>query len=82
MKICVINSNGMQQIRKALIEHHYRPIKCFSSSMLRFWAQEAEDHYNDGAGCYIEIRRYESRKGMPICIEITQDGYDLRDVIA
>jgi hypothetical protein len=45
--------------------------------MLSAWAKEAEDHFNNGNGCYFEIRSFDSNSGTPVEVVITPDGYEV-----
>lgn len=77
MQIARINENGLQQIADALGEHHKMGRGHFTITMLHAWAREAEDHFNEGSGCYIQIRGMDSVSGWPVDVDITKDGYDL-----
>lgn len=80
MKIAHINTKGLIQIHQALGKHHKLGASHFTPSMLNAWAQEAEDHFNNGNGCYFEIRGTDSNSGSPVEISIEQDGYDVENV--
>lgn len=82
MKTCVINSIGLTTIRDLLGTYHKLGYEHFTDSMLRKWAEEAENHYNDGLGCYFQIKYCDSKIGYTVELHIDADGYDLRDVIA
>jgi len=82
MQVAHINSNGLNQISEALGRYHKLGRDHFTPSMLAAWAADAEDHFNDGNGCYFEIRRWDSNSGSPVEVTITAEGYDLEEVEA
>ena len=50
--------------------------------MLRAWAADAEDHCNEGNGCYFEIRSFDSASasGSAVEVSITAEGYDIEEI--
>lgn len=80
MQVATINANGLTQIAAALAKHHKLGGDHFTTSMIQAWASEAEEHFADGNGCYIEIRAFDSTSGAPVEFTITPDGYDLTDI--
>lgn len=77
MQVAHINTIGLNQIATALGRHHKLGQDHFTASMLRAWAADAEDHFNNGAGCYFEIRSFDSVSGSPVEVTISADGYDV-----
>lgn len=77
MQVAHINANGLAQIAEALGRHHKLGRDHFTPSMLADWASDAEDHFNDGNGCYFEIRSFDSTSGSPVEVTITVEGYDV-----
>ncbi len=47
---------------------------------LRAWAADAEDHFNEGNGCYFEIRSFDSASGSAVEVSITAEGYDIEEI--
>lgn len=82
MQVATINANGLNQIAEALGVHHKLGRDHFTAPMLAAWASEAEEHFADGNGCYIEIRSFDSNSGAPVEVTITEDGYDIEEVEA
>jgi len=80
MKIAHINSKGLIQISRALGQHHKLGADHFTPEMLSAWAEEAESHFNNGNGCRVEIRSFDSNSGAPVEVVITPDGYDVENV--
>ncbi len=80
MQVARINANGLEQIADALGQHHKLGRDHFTPSMLNAWASDAEDHFNDGNGCYFEIRSFDSTSGAPVEVTITAEGYDLEEI--
>lgn len=80
MQVARINANGLEQIAAALGQHHKLGRDHFTSAMLNAWASDAEDHFNDGNGCYFEIRSFDSNSGSPVEVTITAEGYEVEEV--
>lgn len=80
MQVAHINADGLAQIAEALDKHHKLGRDHFTPSMLAAWASEAEDHFNDGNGCYFEIRSFDSTSGSPVEVNITFEGYEVEEV--
>jgi hypothetical protein len=80
MQVAHINTKGLIQIHQALGQNHKLGADHFTPAMLSAWAEQAEDHFNNGNGCYIEIRSFDSNSGAPVEVVITQDGYEVADV--
>jgi len=80
MQVAHINTNGLNQIAEALGRHHKLGRDHFTQSMLHAWASDAEDHFNDGNGCYFEIRSFDSTSNSPVEVTITAEGYDVEEV--
>ena len=76
-KIARINVNGLNQIAEALGRHHKLSREHFTLAMLNAWATEAEDHFNQGNGCYFEIRSFDTKIGAAIEVSIASNGYDV-----
>ena len=79
MQVARINTKGLIQISQALGQHHKLGADHFTDDMLNAWMEEAENHFNDGDGCYIEIRSFDSNSGAPVEVVITPDGYEVAD---
>jgi hypothetical protein len=79
MQVAHINTKGLIQIHQALGQNHKLGADHFTPAMLSAWAKEAEDHFNDGNGCYFEIRSFDSNSGAPVEVVITPGGYDVTD---
>ena len=79
-QIAHINVNGLNQIAEALGRHHKLGRDHFTPSMLNAWATDAEDHFNQGNGCYFEIRSFDTKIGTAVEVLITSDGYDIEDL--
>ena len=47
---------------------------------LRAWAADAEDHFNEGNGCYFQIRSFDSASGSAVEVSITAEGYDIEEI--
>jgi hypothetical protein len=77
MQVAHINTKGLTQIHHALGLHHKLGADHFTPPMLSAWAKEAEDHFNNGNGCYFEIRSFDSNSGTPVEVFITPDGYEV-----
>ena len=82
MQVATINANGLNQIAAALAKHHKLGGDHFTRAMIQAWASEAEDHFAEGNGCYIEIRAFDSTSSAPVEVTITPEGYDLMDIDA
>jgi hypothetical protein len=80
MQVAHINTKGLIQISQALGQHHKLGADHFTPAMLNAWAEEAENHFNDGEGCYIEIRSFDSNSGAAVEVVITPDGYEVADI--
>jgi hypothetical protein len=80
MRIAHINANGLEQIAEVLGQYHKLGRGYFTQSMLNAWAANAEDHFNNGSGCYFEIRSFDSNSGAPVEVTITSEGYDVEEV--
>jgi hypothetical protein len=80
MQVAHINTKGLTQIHHALALHHKLGADHFTPPMLSAWAKEAEDHFNNGNGCYFEIRSFDSNSGAPVEVVITPGGYEVADV--
>lgn len=80
MQVARINANGLEQIAAALGQHHKLGRDHFTPAMLNAWASDAEDHFNDGNGCYLEIRSFDSSSGSPVEVTITAEGYEVEEV--
>lgn len=80
MQVAHINANGLNQIAEALAQYHKLGRDHFTQSMLDAWASDAEDHFNDGNGCYFEIRSFDTNNGSPVEVTITAEGYDVVEV--
>jgi hypothetical protein len=80
MKVAHINTNGLNQIQKALGQYHKLGVDHFTDTMLMAWAAEAEDHFDNGNGCYFEIKSWDSVRGRPEVVEIDEGGYDVETI--
>ena len=80
MQVARINANGLEQIAAALGKYHKLGRDHFTPTMLGAWATDAEDHFNDGNGCYFEIRAWDSNSGSPVEVTISAEGYDVEEV--
>lgn len=77
MQVAHINTSGINQIAAALGQFHKLGQDHFTAVMLQAWASDAESHFNDGNGCYFEIRSFDSNSGSTVEVAITTDGYDI-----
>ncbi len=71
-----INKDGLKQIKQFLMKNH----RCFQNKQpdkkcLSALATEAEQHADDGNGCYIEITSFYSIHGRTQIFEISESGY-------
>ena len=80
MQVAHINTKGLIQIHQALGQHHKLGADHFTPQMLNAWAQEAEDHFNNGSGCYFEIRGFDTNSGSPVVVTISEEGFDVTNV--
>ena len=80
MRIARINVNGLNQIAEALGRHHKLGRDHFTPSMLNAWAMDAEDNFNQGNGCYFEIRSFDTKSGAAMEVSITSEGYEVEDL--
>ena len=80
MQVARINANGLNQIAEALGQHHKLGCDHFTPAMLAAWAEDAEDHFDNGNGCYFEIRSFDTNSGAPVEVTITAEGYDVAEV--
>jgi hypothetical protein len=80
MQIARINAHGLNQIAEALGRHHKLGREHFTPVMLNSWASDAEDHFNDGNGCYFEIRSFDTNSGSSVEFIVTPEGYDVEQV--
>ena len=80
MQVARINANGLNQIAEALGRHHKLGRDHFTPAMLNAWATDAEDHFNDGNGCYFEISSFDTNSGATVEVTITVEGYDVEEV--
>lgn len=78
-QVARININGLEQIAAALGQYHKLGRDHFTLAMLHAWATDAEDHFNNGCGCYFEIRSFDTKSGSPVEVTITSEGYDIED---
>lgn len=79
MNTATINTNGMNQIWKALESlHKYGGGQNhFTASMLNAWAADAEESFSNGHGMCFEIRGCDSASGEPELVTITAGGYNV-----
>lgn len=82
MKTVTINANGIEQIARALGQHHKFGRRYFTLSMLAAWAGDAERNFAQGNDCSIEIRGADARLGAPVVVTITPEGYELQEMSA
>ena len=76
-QVARINVDGLNQIAEALGMYHKLGRDHFTLDMLNAWATDAEDNFNNGNGCYFEIRSFDTKSGIAVEISITADGYDI-----
>lgn len=76
-----INQKGLYKIKEFLTGNHRnfqheQPNK----DQLHAWASEAEQHADDGNGCYIEIVSFDSVNCRAQIFELTENCFDVVEV--
>lgn len=80
-----INSVGVEQIRRFLIENHKRGAELYSEDspeskkFLSAWADQAEQSAGNGSGPSIELRAWDSVSGITQNFVVGSDGIDEDD---
>ena len=78
-----INEAGIGQIKAGLEKYHKHGVDPvdprFSDrdKILAAWALEVENNFVNGSGAYFEIRSWDTWRGEPLEVNITEGGYDL-----
>jgi hypothetical protein len=75
-----INTTGLAEIHTFLATHHKLGRAHFTPAMIRAWADDAEEHFMNDEGCYIEIRAMYSKSGDPVVLDISEAGFDVLEV--
>jgi hypothetical protein len=60
------NLQGELLMKKLILEFlnaKHKRAWCMNEQMLNAWVQMAEDHFENGEGCFIEVKSYESNDG-------------------
>lgn len=80
MQTIIINTNGLQQIRAGLAEHHKLGGEHFTDDMLYAWASSIEASWLPGDAPAFEIASWDSLTGRPKAVFITPEGYDIEEI--
>ncbi len=81
MKTHKINKKGLDQIASFLMKNHRNfQHEHPNENQLHAWAFEAEQHADNGNGCYIEITSFDSIQYRPQILDLNHDCFDVVEV--